>query len=104
MNAIDEIYTRDFREVYQPLRGQGVHGETVDRRQGTLVDNIYIERFWRTIKYADVSIKAYEKVVECKKGVGAFIYNYNNVRLHSSFDNKTPSSVYFGYAALKRVA
>ena len=73
MNAIDEIYTRDFREVYQPLRGQGVHGETVDRRQGTLVDNIYIERFWRTIKYEDVYIKGYENVAECKKGVGAFI-------------------------------
>ena len=72
--------------------------------KGRSLDNVYIERFWRTIKYEDVYIKGYENVAECKKGVGPFIYNYNNVRLHSSLNNKTPSSVYFGYAALKRVA
>ena len=72
--------------------------------KGRSLDNVYIERFWRTIKYEDVYIKGYENVAECKKGVGAFIYNYNNVRLHSSLDNKTPSSVYFGYAVLKGVA
>ena len=55
--------------------------------KGRSLDNVYIERFWRTIKYEDVYIKGYENVAECKKGVGAFICNYNNVRLHSSLDN-----------------
>lgn len=72
--------------------------------KGRSLDNVYIERFWRTLKYEDVYIKGYVNVIDCERGVRNFIRRYNEVREHSSLDNKTPSDVYFGRVVLKRAA
>ena len=61
---------------------------------GRCIDNIYIERFWRTIKYEDVAIMAYETMSEAYKGIERYIEFYNNERLHSSLGYKTPAEVY----------
>ncbi|WP_288787567.1 integrase core domain-containing protein, partial [uncultured Fibrobacter sp.] len=48
------------------------------------LDNVYIERFWRTLKYEDVYLKGYMDMKECFKGIKAFIDRYNDRRRHSS--------------------
>ena len=52
--------------------------------KGRVIDNIFIERFWRTLKYEEVYTKSYETVWECKKSIGEFIEKYNAHRLHQS--------------------
>lgn len=62
--------------------------------KGRSIDNIVIERFWRTLKYEDVYLKGYETLKEASKGIGKFIHYYNTRRLHSSIDYQTPSQAY----------
>lgn len=63
--------------------------------RGRVFDNIFVERFWRTLKYEDIYIKAYEDVPALLTGVGDYLDFYNGERRHQSLDNQTPSSVYF---------
>jgi putative transposase len=62
--------------------------------KGRSIDNIVIERFWRTLKYEDVYLKGYVTLREACKGIGNFIHYYNTRRLHSSTDYQTPNQVY----------
>lgn len=64
--------------------------------RGRCLDNIFIERLWRTVKQQDIYIKDYESVAECREGLGKFFINYNNYRPHQSLDYLTPAEVYFG--------
>ena len=52
--------------------------------KGRVIDNIFIERFWRTLKYEEVYTKCYETVAECRASIGEFIRKYNEERLHQS--------------------
>jgi len=52
--------------------------------KGRVIGNIFIERFWRKLKYGEVYTKSYESVLECKKSIGEFIEKYNAQRLHQS--------------------
>ena len=63
--------------------------------KGRWRDNVYIERFWRTIKYDEIYLHAYEGVSEARSGIGRFIAFYNEDRPHSSLQAKTPDQVYF---------
>lgn len=58
------------------------------------IDNIYIERFWRTIKYEDIYLKTYQNGLSLFKGVSNYIRFYNTKRLHQSLDYKTPEVLY----------
>ena len=63
--------------------------------KGRVIDNIFIERFWRTLKYEEVYTKSYESVWECKKSIGEFIHKYNQERLHQSLgEYDTPFEAY----------
>ena len=59
--------------------------------KGRSIDNIAIERFWRTLKYEDVYPSSYQ----AKEGIEAYIRTYNQERLHSALDYKTPDEVYY---------
>lgn len=63
--------------------------------KGRCFDNILTERFWRTLKYAEVYLKDYQSVWEAEKSIGAYINRYNNEYLHESLNYKTPAEVYF---------
>ena len=63
--------------------------------KGRSIDNIAIERFWRTLKYEDVYIKNYNTMKDAKKGIGEYIETYNSERLHSMLDYQTPDEVYY---------
>jgi putative transposase len=58
------------------------------------IDNVVIERFWRSIKYEDIYLKSYESPRELEKGIGAYILRYNNFRPHQSLSDATPNEVY----------
>jgi len=62
--------------------------------KGRCFDNIFVERLWRTIKYEDVYLKAYESVNEVRDGLDAFVKFYNFQRPHQSLEYKTPAEIY----------
>jgi putative transposase len=61
---------------------------------GRCMDNIYIERFWRTLKYEDMYLMAYEDMRDAYKKISAYINFYNSERPHSSLGYQTPAEVY----------
>lgn len=63
--------------------------------KGRAIDNIIIERFWRTLKYEDIKIKDYRNIKDIKEGVKKYIEFYNNKRRHSSLGYITPLQEYF---------
>lgn len=63
--------------------------------KGRSIDNIVIERFWRTLKYENVYPSSYSNIKEAREGIQDYINIYNRERLHSSLDYLTPNEVYF---------
>lgn len=63
--------------------------------KGRFLDNIFVERLWRTVKYEDIYIKRYETVKEVKIGLKEYFRHYNVERLHQSLGYKTPAKMYF---------
>lgn len=68
------------------------------------MDNIIIERFWRTLKYSEVYLKDYESPKEAYIGISKYIEKYNTKRPHTSLGGKTPREVYRGLNTEKKVA
>lgn len=62
--------------------------------KGRWIDNVFIERFWRSLKYEEVYLRAYPSIPEAKAYISKYIHDYNHHRRHSSLDNQTPDSVY----------
>jgi putative transposase len=62
--------------------------------KGRYLDNIFIERLWRSLKYEDVYIKAYASVQEARRGIGGWLTFYNDGRLHQALGYRTPSEVF----------
>ena len=63
--------------------------------KGAWRDNVFVERLWRTIKYEEVYLKAYENVPEARAAIGKYLTFYNTKRPHSSLDGRTPDQAYF---------
>ena len=63
--------------------------------KGSWRDNVFVERLWRSIKYEEVYLKAYETVTEARASIGRYVDFYNTQRPHSSLDRKTPDQAYF---------
>ena len=64
--------------------------------KGRWVDNVFVERLWRSLKYEEVYLKAYETVAEARQGMGNYFRFYNHERRHQSLDRQTPDQVYEG--------
>ena len=58
------------------------------------MDNIFVERLWRSLKYEEVYLNAYASVAEAKAGIGAWLRFYNEERLHQSHGYRTPRQIY----------
>jgi putative transposase len=63
--------------------------------RGRCMDNIIIERFWRTVKYEEVYLKEYATAWEAEQSIGDYLRRYNMERLHESLGYKTPAEVYY---------
>ena len=64
--------------------------------KGRWVDNVFVERLWRSVKYEDIYLRAYETPAELRVGLERYFRFYNSQRGHSALDRKTPDEVYFG--------
>ena len=62
--------------------------------KGRAIDNVFIERFWRSLKYEDIYLKAYETVADLYRGLAHYVDFYSNERPHQSLGRQTPGSVY----------
>lgn len=67
---------------------------SVDAR-GAWRDHVFVERFWRSPKYEEVYLRAYESASEAKHVIGRYIAFYNEHRPHSALDGRTLDDVYF---------
>ena len=73
--------------------------------KGAWRDNVFVERLWRTIKYDEVYLKAYESASHARESLARFIEFYNARRPHSSLDRKTPDEFYYAtLPAMKKAA
>ena len=63
--------------------------------KGRAIDNICIERFWRSIKYEEIYLNEYKNIKQLNSAIEKYMDSYNKRRLHSSIDYKTPNEVYY---------
>jgi putative transposase len=84
-----QFMDQDFTQI---LKDNGI-AISMDGK-GAWRDNVFVERFWRSIKYEEVYLRAYEDAVEAKHYVGRYIAFYNEDRPHSAHGGKPPDAVY----------
>ena len=72
--------------------------------KGAWRDNVFVERLWRSVKYEEVYLKAYDSVAEARASIGRYLDFYNRQRPHSSLDRRTPDEAYFDPRPLKAAA
>jgi putative transposase len=63
--------------------------------KGAWRDNVFVERLWRSVKYEEVYLKAYDTVCDARASIGCYFGFYNSRRPHSSLDRQTPDQAYF---------
>ena len=66
--------------------------------RGRWMDNVFIERLWRSVKHEEVYLRDYQSVRECEAGLEAYFAFYNGRRRHQSLGRRTPADVYTGGA------
>lgn len=81
----DFIEVLDGREISISMDGKGAWR-----------DNVFVERLWRSVKYEEVYLKAYQSVSEARASIGRYLQFYNTLRPHSALDRRTPDEAYFG--------
>jgi len=96
--GVPEIFNSDQGSQYTSKEHTALlqqHGIAISMNgKGRSIDNIAIERFFRTLKYEEIYLKEYTDVKELKKGIERFITFYNDNRLHASLDYDKPMNVY----------
>jgi putative transposase len=117
LDALDEALARYGRpEIFNTDQGSQFTSATftgtlsgnairisMDGR-GSWRDNVFVERLWRSVKYEEVYLRAYDSVAEARSRIGGYIAFYNRKRPHSSLDGRTPNQAYFGGLALAEAA
>ena len=108
VEALQEALSRFGTAGDLQLRpGVAVHGEGLHRRaprradvkismdgKGRCIDNVFVERLWRSLKYEDVYLKAYTNLVEARAGIGHYFAFYNTHRRHQALGHQTPAAFY----------
>jgi putative transposase len=72
--------------------------------RGAWRDNVFVERFWRTVKYEEVYLRAYDSVSEARQSIGRYLDFYNARRAHAALDRRTPDQAYFDPLLLRTAA
>ena len=72
--------------------------------KGAWRDNVFVERLWRSVKYEEVYLRAYDSVSEARASIGRYLGFYNGRRPHSSLDGATPDQAYFTPLPLRLAA
>jgi putative transposase len=84
------------------IQGHGIQ-VSMDGK-GRWVDNVFVERLWKSVKYEEVYLHAYDSVSQARQGLQSYFKFYNERRPHSSLDGKTPDSVYFNSLPILKAA
>ena len=63
--------------------------------KGRWIDNVFIERLWRSVKYEDIYLRAYENGRDLQSGLTRYFDFYNRRRIHQSHDYQTPDKIYY---------
>jgi putative transposase len=71
--------------------------------KGRAMDNIFIERLWRSVKYEEIYVNEFKSVAQLRKALKKYFDFYNHERPHQSFDAQTPAEVYYGKNQLRLV-
>jgi len=72
--------------------------------KGAWRDNVFVERLWRSVKYEEVYLRAYDTASEARASIGRYLDFYNRRRPHSSLDGTTPDHAYFTSLPLRMAA
>jgi putative transposase len=103
-----EIFNTDQGSQFASAEFTGLlHGHAIRISmdgKGSWRDNVFVERFWRTVKYEEVYLRAYDSVAEARASLGRYIEFYNTKRPHSSLDRQTPDHAYFNSSPLAAAA
>lgn len=106
LDALDEALTRGRPEIFNTDQGSQFTSREFTGRledagiavsrdgRGRALDNVFIERLWRSVKYEDIYIKDYERVSELESGLTAYFRFYDEDRPHQSLDYRTPGEVH----------
>ena len=65
--------------------------------RGAWRDNVFVERIWKSVKYEEVYLRAYDSVADARVSIGRYLDFYNTRRPHSSLDRRTPDEAYFDH-------
>ena len=85
-----QFTSEDFTDV---LKDNGIK-ISMDGK-GRWMDNVFIERLWRSLKYEEVYLKAYDSVAQAKQGIDDWLMFYNEERRHASLSRMTPDQIYY---------
>jgi putative transposase len=106
LEALDRALRRGKPEIFNTDQGSQFTSDAFTGRlkqadiaismdgRGRALDNIFIERLWRTLKYEEVYLKSYESVPEAIASLRAYLRFYNEERLHQSLGYSTPAAIY----------
>ena len=72
--------------------------------KGRWVDNVFVERLWRSVKYEEVYLHAYGSIAEANRRLAIYFDFHNRIRIHQGLDGITPDTAYFTARALKAAA
>jgi putative transposase len=72
--------------------------------KGRWIDKVFIERLWRSVKYENVYLRAYENGTQLRQGLAEYFAFYNATRPHQALDYRTREEVYYGRAELRLAA
>ena len=98
-HGIPEIFNTDQGSQFTSgafIEILDTHGINISMdSRGRWIDNVFIERLWRSVKYEEVYLKAYGSLTEARRGLAAYFEFYNQKRRHQGLDDRTPDEVYW---------
>ena len=93
-----EIFNTDQGSTFTSLAFTSVleeHGVRIGMDgKGRWIDNVFSERFWRSVKYEEVYLHAYDDLCQARSSIERYLHYYNHRRAHQSLENLTPQQVY----------